>query len=144
MSIHILLVEDEKISARLVASALRNEGYEVTLATNGVEGLKKATQDHPDLVILDVMLPGLDGFEVCQRLKDQPDTANMPVLMLSAKDQESDVAAGKKVGADVYLLKSSDLTKILAAVKNLLGADRSLTASPSGPGNQSGRTGLPR
>jgi DNA-binding response OmpR family regulator len=135
MSIQILLVEDEKISARLVSSALQNEGYEVTLASNGVEGLKKATQKHPDLVILDVMLPGLDGFEVCQRLKDQPETAETPVLMLSAKDQESDVAAGKKVGADVYLLKSSDLTKILAAVKDLLSADRSITVSQSGPGN---------
>jgi DNA-binding response OmpR family regulator len=135
MNIQILLVEDERISARLLTSALENEGYDVTLASNGVEGLNKATQNHPDLVILDVMLPGLDGFEVCQRLRDQPDTADMPILMLSAKDQESDVAAGKKVGANVYLLKSSALTKILAAVKDLLSVDRSLTVSPSRTGN---------
>jgi DNA-binding response OmpR family regulator len=135
MNIQILLVEDERISARLLTSALENEGYDVTLASNGVDGLNKATQNHPDLVILDVMLPGLDGFEVCQRLRDQPDTADTPILMLSAKDQESDVAAGKKVGANVYLLKSSALTKILAAVKDLLSADRSLTVSPSRTGN---------
>ncbi|HEU0021195.1 MAG TPA: response regulator [Dehalococcoidia bacterium] len=135
MNIQILLVEDEKISARLLTSALQNEGYQVMLASNGVEGLSKATQYLPDLVILDVMLPGLDGFEVCQRLKDQPATAETPILMLSAKDQASDAAAGRKVGADLYLLKSTELSNILTAVKKLLSADRSLTVSPSGSGS---------
>jgi len=135
MNVQILLVEDEKISARLLSNALKNEGYEVVLASNGVEGLSKATQNIPDLLILDVMLPGLDGFEVCQKLREQPDTADMPILMLSAKDQESDEAAGKKVGADLYLPKSSDLSEILAAVENLLSRDRSLTVSPSGSGS---------
>lgn len=132
MNTQILLVEDEKISARLLSRALENEGYEVVVASNGVEGLSKATQNIPSLVILDVMLPGLDVFEVCQRLRDQPATAKIPILMLSAKDQASDVAAGEKVGADLYLVKSTGRSSIVAAVKSLLSADRSQTATASG------------
>ena len=116
----ILVVEDDPSAARLVGYTLENEGYQVVTATNGPEGLRKAQEEEPDLLILDVMLPGLDGFEVCHRLRDEPRTARLPILMLSAKAQEIDKATGTKVGADRYLIKPADPAEVRATVESLL------------------------
>lgn len=120
MKKRVLLIEDDPSAVRLVSYTLEQEGYEVLTATNGLEGLKKVREEAPDLLVLDVMLPGLDGFEVCRRLRADEQTAGLPVLMLSAKAQEIDKTTGLKVGADDYLAKPADPSEIVARVANLL------------------------
>ena len=120
MKKRILLVEDDPSAIRLVSYTLEQEGYEVLTASNGLEGLKKAQEEKPDLLVLDVMLPGLDGFEVCRRLRADGETALLPVLMLSAKAQEIDKTTGMKMGADDYLPKPADPAEIVARVAGLL------------------------
>ena len=85
MTKKILLVEDDVCAARVLGYTLEHEGYRVITATNGVDGLRTAVEEEPDLLILDVMLPGLDGFEVCHQLRAESRTAHLPILMLSAK-----------------------------------------------------------
>ena len=127
MGKRILVIEDDPSSARLVGYALEREGYQVEIAVNGVEGLRKAQEEQPDLVILDVMLPGLDGFEVCHRLRADSTTDHVPILMLSAKAQEIDKSTGLKVGADEYLVKPADPAEILANVERLLAEESAAT-----------------
>ena len=120
MGKRILVIEDDPSSARLVGYALEREGYQVEIAVNGVEGLRKVQEEEPDLVILDVMLPGLDGFELCHRLRAEPRTDHVPILMLSAKAQEIDRSTGLRAGANEYLVKPADPAEILANVERLL------------------------
>ncbi len=120
MNEKILVIEDDPSASRLVEYTLGQEGYQVIAAADGLEGLKKAREEHPDLIILDIMLPGLDGYEVCQRLRQEPKTIKLPILMLSAKAREIDKATGLKVGADDYLTKPADPAMIVAKVKTLL------------------------
>jgi DNA-binding response OmpR family regulator len=120
MNEKILIVEDDPGALRLVQYTLEHEGYQVLTATNGLVGLKKAQSEEPDLIILDVMLPGMDGFEICHRLRDEPQTAGLPILMLSAKAQEADKTTGLKVGADDYLPKPADPAEIILRVGKLL------------------------
>jgi two-component system alkaline phosphatase synthesis response regulator PhoP len=100
--------------------SLKQEGYEIITASNGLEGIRKALRESPDLVILDVMLPGMDGFEICYRLRSEPATSNLPILMFSAKAQEIDKDTGIKVGADDYLTKPSAPADIIIHVEKLL------------------------
>jgi two-component system, OmpR family, alkaline phosphatase synthesis response regulator PhoP len=116
----ILVIEDDPATLRLVDYSLRHEGYQVISASNGLEGLRKAIGESPDLVILDVMLPGMDGFEICHRLKSEPATAQLPILMFSAKAQEIDKDTGIKVGADDYLTKPAAPSEIVSRVEKLL------------------------
>jgi two-component system alkaline phosphatase synthesis response regulator PhoP len=116
----ILVIEDDPATSRLVDYTLRHEGYEVIIAFNGLEGIRKAINEAPDLVILDVMLPGMDGFEICHRLRAVAATAKMPILMFSAKAQEIDKNTGLKVGADDYLPKPAAPAEIVNRVKKLL------------------------
>lgn len=120
MQKRVLVVEDDPAASRFVGYTLQQEGFEVLIAANGLEGIMKAQQDKPDIIILDGMLPGLDGFQVCRRLRGEANTANLPILMLSAKAQESDKAAGFKVGADDYLAKPVDPSNLVERVRNLL------------------------
>lgn len=122
MAEQILIVEDDPAALRLVSYTLESAGYQVMSAANGVEGLRKAQQDSPDLVVLDVMLPGIDGFEVCHRLRSNSAAGQRrpPILMLTAKSQEADRAAAEKVGADLYLTKPATPEEITAAVQTLL------------------------
>jgi CheY-like chemotaxis protein len=99
---------------------LTPEGYEVLTASNGILGLQMATQQSPDLVILDVMLPGLDGFEVCRRLREGLNTANISIVMLSGKVQESDRDTGLKMGADAYLIKPVDRPELIDTINSLI------------------------
>jgi two-component system alkaline phosphatase synthesis response regulator PhoP len=116
----ILVIEDDPATSRLVDYSLRHEGYQVITASNGLEGVRKALSESPDLVILDVMLPGMDGFEICHRLRSEPTTAHLPILMFSAKAQEIDKETGIKVGADDYLTKPAAPAEIVSRVEKLL------------------------
>ena len=116
----ILVIEDDPATSRLVEYSLRHEGYQVFTASNGLDGIRKALKEAPDLIILDVMLPGLDGFEICHRLRSEPDTATLPILMFSAKAQEMDRNTGLLVGADDYLTKPTAPATIISHVEALL------------------------
>jgi two-component system alkaline phosphatase synthesis response regulator PhoP len=120
MARKILVIEDDPATSRLVDYALRHEGYQVFTASNGLDGIRKAHDEAPDLIILDVMLPGMDGFEICHRLRSEPDTAKLPILMFSAKAQEIDKDTGLEVGADDYLLKPAAPAEIVSHVEALL------------------------
>jgi DNA-binding response OmpR family regulator len=116
----ILVVEDEKTIAELVAEALKRRGYRVEMAHDGDNGLLAAETSLPDLVILDVMLPGMDGWEVCRRIRENPSTRNIPVLMLTARREERDLLAGFDVGADDYMKKPFSVNELAARVRSLL------------------------
>jgi len=118
MAATILIVEDEPAVARGIQYALQQEGYEVALARSGEEGLDVATKAAPDLVLLDVRLPGMDGFEVLRRLRAAGTKA--PVLMLTARDEEVDKVIGLELGADDYLTKPFGLRELLSRIKALI------------------------
>lgn len=120
MARKILIVEDDVSTSRFLSYTMEHEGYQVLTALDGLEGLKKALTENPDLVVLDIMLPGLDGFELCHRLRAYSPTADIPVLMLSAKTQDADKSAAFKMGANFYMVKPADPAKIVDAVKNML------------------------
>jgi DNA-binding response OmpR family regulator len=113
----VLLVEDERTIAESVAARLRAEGFAVQIAGDGPSGVAAAERDRPDLVILDVMLPGFDGLEVCRRIQALAPT---PVLMLTARDDETDLLVGLAVGADDYLTKPFSMRELAARVHALL------------------------
>jgi two-component system, OmpR family, alkaline phosphatase synthesis response regulator PhoP len=123
----ILVIEDDPATSRLVDYSLRHEGFQVITAFNGLEGIRKATEEAPDLVILDVMLPGMDGFEICHRLREQPSTAKLLILMFSAKAQDIDKNTGLKVGADDYLSKPAAPAEIVNRVNKLLAKKKGTT-----------------
>jgi len=117
MKERILVVEDDDAIVRVLQRALSYEGYQVDAAGDGETGLKIALEHRTDLVILDLMLPGMDGLEVCRRLRG---VGNMPVLMLTAKDTVPDRIQGLDAGADDYMIKPFDVDELLARVRALL------------------------
>jgi len=117
---HILIVEDEGDIAELLEYNLQRQAYTPSVAETGEEGLREATESHPDLVLLDLMLPGLSGLEVCRRLKANPATNAIPIIMLTAKGEEEDVVAGFDAGADDYVTKPFRPKVLLARVKAVL------------------------
>jgi two-component system, OmpR family, alkaline phosphatase synthesis response regulator PhoP len=110
----ILVVDDEEDILELVRFNLSKEGYRVTCAVTGESAVEIARSEHPDLLVLDLMLPGMDGLEVAKFLKNNPETQNLPIVMLTAKGEESDVVTGLELGADDYVTKPFS-PKILAA-----------------------------
>jgi pilus assembly protein CpaE len=116
----ILIIDDDVDTLRLVGLMLQRQGYQVTAAPNGSQGLAKATEDRPDLILLDVMMPDMDGYEVTRRLRKDPATATIPILMFTAKTQLDDKVTGFEVGADDYLTKPTHPTELQAHVKALL------------------------
>ena len=116
MARKILVVEDEALIADAVAARLRSEGYEVQLAADGPAGVEHTRRWEPDLVILDLMLPGLDGLEVCRLIQRE---RHLPVLMLTARDDETDLVIGLAVGADDYLTKPFSMRELVARVQAL-------------------------
>lgn len=114
----LLVVEDEEAIAQGLVLNLERKGWRVELATDGPEALEKAASGPFDLIVLDVRLPGLDGFEVCQRLRQRADFT--PILILTARSQPDDVVYGLKLGADDYMVKPFDLAELLARVEGLL------------------------
>lgn len=116
----ILVVEDEEAILEIVSQALRRNGYEITSASDGDSALEKAFALRPDLVILDLMLPKMDGWEVCRRLRADKETAAIPILMLTARRDEKDVVEGLDIGADDYMKKPFSLAELTARVRALL------------------------
>ena len=116
----ILIVEDERDILHLVKLYLEKEGFRVSTAVTGPDGLKAARTDRPDLLVLDLMLPDMDGLEVCKRLRTEPQTATLPIIMLTAKAEESDTIIGLELGADDYVTKPFSPKALVARVKALL------------------------
>lgn len=116
----ILVIEDERDLAGLVAFNLENEGYKSVIACDGFQGLEMARQHNPDLILLDLMLPGMLGTEVCKLLKKAEHTAHIPVIMLTAKGEEIDKVVGFEVGADDYVVKPYSIRELLLRVKAVL------------------------
>jgi len=116
----VLVVEDEQDIAELVSYHLGREGYQVLAAGTGEEGLKLARARRPALMVLDLMLPGLDGLEVCKQIRGDPSTQQMAVMMLTAKGEESDIVVGLQLGADDYVTKPFSPKVLVARVKALL------------------------
>jgi len=117
----ILIVEDDRFLRELIARKLKNEGYEVMEAVDGEEGLKKIKEEKPDLVLLDLILPGIDGFEVLTRVKEDPVTAQIPVIILSNLGQREEIERGLKLGAIDYLIKAHFTPgEIIEKIKNIV------------------------
>ncbi len=116
----ILVVEDDEDIQELVRFNLAKEGYQITLVESGEEGLESARNDKPDLVVLDLMLPGMDGLDVCRQLKNDPLTQHIPVVMLTAKGEESDIVVGLELGADDYITKPFSPKVLAARLKTVL------------------------
>jgi two-component system alkaline phosphatase synthesis response regulator PhoP/two-component system response regulator VicR len=120
MARKILAVDDEKHIVRLVQINLQKEGYEVATAGTGREALEKVSEFKPDLIVMDVMMPEMDGFEALKKLKENAETRDIPVIMLTAKAQDADVFRGWQSGADLYLTKPFNPAELLSFVKRLL------------------------
>ena len=119
----ILVIEDNAINLRMVSYALTKQGYEVITATNGLVGFRKINEEHPDLVILDIMLPGLDGYDICERVRMNPETEKLPIIVTSGKTLQDDKDIGMRLGANVYLTKPVSPSVMLSNVKSLLGEE---------------------
>lgn len=116
----ILVVDDEPDILDLVKYNLDKEGYDVSSVMSGEEALQITQKIHPDLILLDLMLPGLDGLEVCKILKKEPDTSEIPIIMLTAKGEESDIVAGLEIGADDYISKPFSPKVLIARVRAMM------------------------
>lgn len=116
----ILVIEDEEDILALIHFNLVKNGFRVECATTGEEGFRKARDTRPDLVLLDLMLPGMDGIEVCRRLRQAPDTKDCPIVMLTAKGEEHDIVRGLEDGADDYITKPFSPQVLLARVRAVL------------------------
>ena len=132
----ILVVEDEKAIADILVFNLQREGYDTLVAYDGADGLRAALEDAPDLILLDVMLPLMDGFEVLGHIREKQDT---PIIMLTAREEETDKVLGLELGADDYITKPFSMRELMARVKanmrrTLSGEEREKPAVPSGGG----------
>jgi CheY-like chemotaxis protein len=116
----VLVVDDDPVIQKLLQVNFEMEGYTVLTASDGLEGLERARADTPDVIICDIMMPRMDGLEVARTLKGDPATAGIPILLLSAKAQQADVAAGQASGADDYVTKPFDPLDLLQRVAGLL------------------------
>jgi DNA-binding response OmpR family regulator len=117
---YILVIEDDDIVARTIERSLRGEEFRVTLTSSGVEGLKAARRRPPDLVILDIIMPGMDGYTVCREMRADPLLANVPILFLTAKIKSEDKIAGFKAGADDYLSKPFNIDELILRLRAIL------------------------
>jgi len=128
MEAKILVVEDEKDIARMIDYNLKKEGYKTVLLHDGSYAAFTAAKERPDLILLDLMLPGLDGLDVCRRLKADGKTSSIPIIMLTAKGEESDKILGLGLGADDYVTKPFSLKELLARVQAVLRRTRTKPA----------------
>jgi len=121
----ILVVDDEVYIVHILDFSLGMEGYEVITALDGEQGLEKAREEQPDLVVLDIMMPKLDGYETCRMLKSDDRTRNIPVILLSAKGRNIDQKVGFEVGADDYIVKPFSPRKLVERINSILGQNSS-------------------
>ena len=117
----ILVVDDEIYIVHILDFSLGIEGYEVITALDGEQALAKVAEDKPDLIVLDIMMPKLDGYETCKALKQNPETHDIPVILLSAKGRNVDQKVGFEVGADDYITKPFSPRKLVERINSILG-----------------------
>jgi DNA-binding response OmpR family regulator len=116
----VLVVDDEPILLRLLQVNLRLEGFDVVACSSGEDGLRRAEERTPDAVVLDVLLPGIDGFEVCRRLREIPATAHVPVILVTAQAQDEDRERGYALGVHEYVTKPFEPAELVALVREAL------------------------
>jgi twitching motility two-component system response regulator PilH len=116
----VLVVEDSVTQREMITDLLKGSGLSVSIATDGVEALEHIEGQHPDLVVLDIVMPRMNGYEVCRRIKADPKTQHVPVVMCSSKGEEFDRYWGMKQGADAYIAKPFQPTELVGTVKQLL------------------------
>lgn len=121
----ILVVDDEEHIVMILKDSLEFSGFQVVTAYNGLEALERVEQDHPDLIVLDIGMPKLDGWEVCRRLKADEKTRTIPVIILTAYAQASDQRKGAELGADRFVTKPCDLTYLVEEINTLLAKKKS-------------------
>ena len=117
----ILIADDDPVIQKLLAVNFEMEGYRVVTASDGAEALERVASDHPDLAVLDVMMPRVDGLDVVRALRADPATCTMPVILLSAKAQAVDINRGLEAGADIYVTKPFDPAELLDKAAGLIG-----------------------
>lgn len=117
----ILVADDDNNVLFLISELLTRQKYQVFQAVNGDQAIREATSLHPDLMVLDIMMPGIDGIEVCRRIKASPDTSDIKVIMLTAKTSGKDMEAGMAAGADYYLTKPFKIYELTEKIKELIG-----------------------
>lgn len=130
MPAHILIIEDDPNIAELIRLYLEKDNFDVTIASDGRTGLNAFSSIHPDLILLDIMLPELDGFEVCREIRK---TSKTPIIMLTAKDETVDKVTGLEIGADDYISKPFDMKEVIARIHAVLrrfGSEESLDSDP--------------
>jgi DNA-binding response OmpR family regulator len=120
MKKRILVVDDEKDIVDLVCARLKAAGYDTITAYDGEEGLEKARTGKPDLIILDLMLPKMDGYAVCLALKSDPNYRDIPIIMFTARYHENDIKMGQEIGADAYVIKPYDANILMANIQALI------------------------
>jgi DNA-binding response OmpR family regulator len=116
----IVIIEDEPDILEVLSYNLRREGFEILTSADGIQGLALVKREHPDLVLLDLMLPGIDGIEICTSIKKNPDTQHTLLIMVTAKGEESDIVLGLGVGADDYISKPFSPKELVARVKAVM------------------------
>ncbi len=119
----VLIVDDEPNIVTALEFLFRRSGYEVRLATNGAEALQEVDSFQPDVVLMDVMMPGRSGYEVCQHLREQPELARIKIVMLSAKGSEAEVNKGLSLGADLYVTKPFSTQELVNTIDRLFAPD---------------------
>jgi DNA-binding response OmpR family regulator len=117
---YILVIEDDEIVARTIERSLRGDDYKISIANSGVEGLKIARRRPPDLVIMDIIMPGMNGYTVCQEIRSDPIVSDVPILILTAKIKDEDKIAGFSAGADDYLTKPFNVDELVMRVEAIL------------------------
>jgi CheY-like chemotaxis protein len=122
--VRVLVVDDDPTILRLLQVNLEMEGHEVLTAGDGHEALERLREGAPEVVLLDVMMPGLDGWQVCERIRADPDLATTPVVILSARAQQSDLERGAQAGADAYITKPFDPLELVELVERLAARER--------------------
>ncbi len=127
---HILVVEDERDILDLLVYNLTREGFEVTGLANGEQALQAISREKPHLILLDLMLPGVGGLEICRLLKAGPETVGIPVIMVTAKGEEADVVVGLEMGADDYVAKPFSMKVLLARIHTVLRRHEQIQAKP--------------
>jgi DNA-binding response OmpR family regulator len=123
MTKHILVCDDDELLVDLLTYRLSTKGYKVSAARDGGQALERIAADKPDAVVLDAMMPVVDGFEVLRRIREQPATANLPVVMLSARKQERDIVGALELGADDFVVKPFIPEELIARLARLLGEE---------------------
>lgn len=127
----IAVIEDDRDISELIAYNLQQEGYKVIRSLDGSEGLFLIQKENPDLILLDLMLPGMDGLEICQTLRATDATRDIPIIMVTAKGDESDIVVGLKMGADDYICKPFSIKVLLARIKAVLRRGKPARHSPA-------------